>query len=79
MVVFSWMSTIPSAMRRVSRAQRRVRVLRTMKGAVTPPMVPPMSKNEHWFSGHSELCRKPDVCLNRIYIFLRHSEDAKQM
>ena len=38
-----------------------------------------MSRNVHWFSGHSELRRKLDVCLNRIYIFLRHSEDTKQM
>ena len=31
-----WISTIPSARRRVSRAHRRVRVLRTMKGARAP-------------------------------------------
>ena len=30
------MSTIPSARRRVSRAHRRLRVLRTMKGARAP-------------------------------------------
>ena len=38
-----------------------------------------MSRNVHWFSGHGELHRKLDVCLNRIYIFLRHSDDTKQM
>ena len=38
-----------------------------------------MSRNVHWFSGYGELRRKLDVCLNRIYILLRHSEDTKQM
>ena len=39
MVVFLrmvWMSIIPSARRRVSHAHRRVRILRTMKGARAP-------------------------------------------